>query len=148
MVTKLLRNTGYSQTIIHLLCFINLKSVIHGHWTFWRKEIILPTCWLVTLLLQSCPLRSQAKWGKFAAPIRIFHKFFPAVLGKPFRLALPIVPETACLFRCIDRKRKYVLYKTTANLKNPNNAQRYDTRPIPNDWHYFGPTLVFAGDYL
>jgi hypothetical protein len=33
-------------------------------------------------------------------------------------------------------------------IKNLNNAQRHSSRPLSNDWHYFRPTLVFAGHYL
>jgi hypothetical protein len=35
-----------------------------------------------------------------------------------------------------------------SELKTKNNAQRHSPRPIHNDWHYFRPTLVFAGHYL
>jgi hypothetical protein len=64
------------------------------------------------------------------------------------RSASPIVIEIAYYFCCTDRKRKYVYYETTAELKLQNNAQRHSPRPIRNDWRYFRPTLVFAGHYL
>jgi hypothetical protein len=35
----------------------------------------------------------------------------------PVRLASPIVIELAYIFRCTDRKRKYVRYKTMTNSK-------------------------------
>jgi hypothetical protein len=40
------------------------------------------------------------------------------------------------------------LIRDDGELKIKNNAQHHSPRPIHNNWHYFRPTLVFAGHYL
>ncbi len=35
-----------------------------------------------------------------------------------------------------------------SEVKNQNNAQRHSPGPLPIDWQYLRPTLVFAGHYL
>jgi hypothetical protein len=107
--------------------------------------------------------RSGACFPPFAAPISFFRGFLFICRTSPIsgeRIAVQLVLAQRKGHERIGEARTSMrraspIVKEICSMRyddevkaSQKNAQRHSPRPIPNDWRYFRPTLVFAGHYL